>query len=162
MKKIKSLIGLVVLSATMLFTACDLLNGENQTVIPQVGTIEGKAIYSNSQDSSGIFVTLDKTDGLRTATILNSVEQGVLPDASRNVVAYTTVGNDGFFRFANLEKGLYTVYASSNDSSEKAVAMNIEVKAGDTVTLETLQLTATGSISGKITVDNTATNDSFI
>ena len=30
----------------------------------QYGCIEGRALYSNSEDHSGIILTLDKTDGL--------------------------------------------------------------------------------------------------
>lgn len=111
----------------------------------QYGSIQGKALYSNGNDHSGIVLTLDKTDGLRTIT---------KDDGSRAIISMASSKADGSFSFNNLEPGTYTIYASSNDSVEKAVSTNVVVKAADTVTTEDLKLTATGSISGYVTLDS--------
>ena len=44
------------------------------------------------------------------------------------------------YYFRNLEPGIYTIYASSNDSVEKAVSTNVVVKGEDTVTADDLRL----------------------
>ena len=116
----------------------------------QCGSIQGKALYSNGNDHSGIVLTLDKTDGLRTIT---------KDDGSRAIISMASSKADGSFSFNNLEPGTYTIYASSNDSVEKAVSTNVVVKAADTVTTEDLKLTATGSISGYVTLDSGSTGN---
>ena len=68
--------------------------------------MEGRVLYSNGNDHSGIMVTLDKTDGLRAIT---------REDDSREIVSLTASKADGSFAFYNLEPGTYTIYATSND-----------------------------------------------
>ena len=63
------------------------------------------------------------------------------------------------YYFRNLEPGIYTIYASSNDSVEKAVSTNVVVKGEDTVTADDLRLTATGSISGNVIMDESKTGN---
>ena len=119
------------------------------------GSISGHAYYSNSDDSSGIVVTLEKTDGLHSLSVIKSVKTKIITDNSRNLAGTSYVKADGSYIFKNLEDGIYTVYASSTNSTEKAVSINNAVIAdGRSVTVDDLQLTATGSISGKITLDN--------
>ena len=116
----------------------------------EYGSIQGRVLYSNGDDHSGITLTLDKTDGLRAIT---------RDDGSRAIVSMVNSKADGSFAFYNLEPGTYTIYASSNDSVEKAVSTNVTVRGADTVTTENLLLTATGSIFGYITIDGNQTGN---
>ncbi len=119
--------------------------------VPKYGSITGTVAYLNGNDSSGILITLDKTDGIRAINYT---------DSSRSVVNMCYSNPDGSFAFNDLEPGTYTVYASSNDSLEKAVSVNVVVKELETTALDTLQLTATGSISGRIKIENSLNGNS--
>ncbi len=120
-----------------------------------VGTIEGTAQFGNTRDHMGIIVSLEAVDGARSASVSQSVaSRGV---SALSLVDQTTTDAEGSYRFEELAAGTYTVYASSNDSSERAVRTNVTVVEARTVTVEELLLTATGSISG--TVVNGATGE---
>ena len=112
------------------------------TTVPEVtatGKISGAVLYSNveGKNHGGITLTLDKTDGLSTRAVIANKESAA----------------DGSYLFENLEPGTYTVYAASTYSSERAVCTNVVVRTAETTVAETLKLTATGSISGNITLD---------
>ena len=116
--------------------------------LPETGSISGKAFFKNSNNHAGIVVTLEKTDGLQSM-------------AARSVAAGVTTIPDGSYAFAGVEPGTYTIYASSPDSRERAVAVNnVTLGAGKSVTAADLMLTATGSINGQITIDNKSNNNS--
>ena len=125
------------------------------TTEPEVtatGKISGTVKQNGIEDCnrSGIILTLEKTDGLSTQT---AIQTAALPSC---VTPF-----DGSFLFENLEPGIYTVYALSPKSSPslKAVCTNVVVRAAETTVAETLKLTATGSIKGKITLDNSLTGN---
>ncbi len=141
----KNILPCLLLSAFFLFTffACD-----NNTEISEIentsaasGRISGQVKYSNFDETnnSGIIVNLEKTDGLK-----------VLSDSSKQIVT----SKDGSFLFENLSEGVYTIYASGAYSSERAVCRNIVVRASETTIVDSLNLVATGSISGKIKSDD--------
>lgn len=67
----------------------------------------------------------------------------------------TVTDENGSYSFAGCEPGNYTVYATSNNSSEKTVTANVIIESGRTVTVESLFLTAVGSLKGKIILDGT-------
>ena len=116
------------------------------------GTIKGQAMYVNGNvtDYSGIKVTLVSTNGLLAADYYSS--RGA--DANFRSVTKSNVTNaEGEYTFTNVPEGVYTLYASSNSSTEKAVTTNVVVKAAQTVTADVLGLTATGSIKGKVTLN---------
>ena len=138
----------IALSIIVMFVAC---TQDPIVEVGQYGSIQGRVLYSNGDDHSGIVLTLDKTDGLRAIT--NS-------DGSRAIVSLTTSKEDGSFAFYNLEPGTYTIYATSNDSVEKGVATNVVVRDASTVTIEDLLLTATGSITGYVQIDGQSTGNS--
>ena len=133
--------------------------GESQPLC----TITGKALYANSNDSSSIKVYIDKNEGVFTQPVLNMAFPNDLryaPKSSeRSIVSYSSCAKDGSYSFSNLEPGTYTVYAASNDSTEKAVCQSITVTRGNTTQVPDMTLTATGSISGKITVINSTDNN---
>ena len=137
----------IVLSFSLLTISCSQEQGVESV---KYGSIQGKVLYSNGSDHSGITVTLDRTDGLR-------VIGG--EDGSRAIVSMVSTARDGSFSFQNLEPGTYTVYASSNDSVEKAVSTNVVVEGSKAVTTDDLHLTVTGSISGYVLKDGQTTGN---
>ena len=84
---------------------------------------------------------------------------GCISDSARAVVANTVTSGDGSYTFSNLEPGTYTVYAASSYSAERAVCTNVVVRASETTVANPLKLTATGSITGTITMDGNATGN---
>lgn len=144
------------------FVACSVPvldgNSGNPGNPGQYGSIVGKAVYSNAEDNSGIIVSIEKTDGVKTAAVSKTVADGTKIIA-KSVLNYRTTNADGEYSFTNLAEGTYTIYASSNNSSEKAIFTNVVVTAGKSVTVEELKLTATGSITGNITIDKKSTGN---
>ena len=126
-------------------------------------TITGKAFYSNSTDSSSIQMYIDKTEGVFSTPALNMFYNKTSDltdsDSSRTIVSYKNCAKDGSYSFSDLQPGVYTIYAVSPDSQEKAVCKSITVTAGETLEIPDLTLTATGSLSGRITLDNSQNNN---
>ena len=138
-------------------------NNENEK--EATGKISGKVTYSNLEESNygGIIVTLDKTDGLRTIAVNKAVVSRSVENTARSLLGTVTTSKDGSYAFENIEPGTYTVYAASSYSKEKAVCTNVVVRSAEETIAEVLKLTATGSISGRITLDNkTSGNSGFL
>lgn len=145
----KALIALSGFLLGLFFISCTVVvnqpEGKNQK---KNSTITGKAFYSNSNDSSSIKVYIEKNSDT---------------GAGRSVLSFSNCAADGTYSFENLEEGVYTVYATSSDSTEKAICRSISVNQNQTVELPDMTLTATGSISGKISVvDSPKQNLGFI
>lgn len=130
------------------FLGCDIESKPSQ----DYGSIQGKAFYSNENvsDHSGIQISLISTDGLRAVDYCEA--RGIATNA-RNVQSVTMTDSNGEYIFENVLEGVYTIYASSDSSTKKAITTNVVVKARDVVTPEDLGLIGTGSITGKITID---------
>ena len=119
------------------------------------GSISGSVLYSNLtyESHGGIVVTLDKTDGLVTKAVNQSVISRSLVSSARTVVSSCLTSSDGSYTFSGLEAGVYTIYASSASSAEKAVYTNVVVRSSENTVADVMTLTATGSISGQIKFD---------
>jgi hypothetical protein len=115
---------------------------------PESGSIIGKALYAGGQSHAGIAVSIEKTDGLRSAAVLSSARSGAF--AERTAAASVMTKEDGSYGFAAVNPGLYTVYAASGNSTEKAVAVNITVEADRAVTAADMNLTPAGSITSRV------------
>lgn len=153
MKKLK-----VLLFASLSLLLATVLGCQNQTPgdNPEEAkfTVNGYAKFDNAENHSGIIITLEQTDGLAgakyaTSRSIRSVENGYFK--------HTTTDSTGKYKFEDVPKGTYTVYASANDTVEKAAVLTNRSVDKDT-TFADLGLTATGSISGKITIDNSTEN----
>ena len=163
MKKLKMFLGLVgMISILAMSISCN--NGVNPEdnsgksepgVASQTGSIKGKVLYSNSNDSSDILVCVEKTNG----GVAQSVRELARSAVARSSFITKKASKDGTYSFDDLEPGTYTVYASSDYSKEKAVTTDVVVKANNTATAADLKLTATGSISGKVILDGTSTDN---
>ena len=142
-----------ILSILVLFTNCKQEIKEPK----KTGSILGRAFYGNENvsDYSGIQISLCSTNGLQTVDYCKS--RGIATQA-RAVTNSTITDSNGNYSFKNVPAGVYTVYASSYSSTEKAVTTNVVVKAGKSIVAEDLGLTATGSIKGKITIDGVLNN----
>lgn len=155
--KINNLLLTVLFLFGIIFVACnsDLENREKNESQKSTGIISGKVLYSNLNESqnAGIIVTLDKTDGLRTDAVTRSVAKRSIISSERTIVSNSVTRNDGSYLFENLEPGTYTVYAASSYSKEKAVCTNVVVRSAEETVADVMTLTATGSIKGKITLD---------
>ncbi len=156
--------GLTVIVASILFALISCSNvtskpepNEQKPVDKQTkentnGIITGRVVYSNldEQNYEGIFVSIEKTDGLRTASVNRSIQNRSVIDTSRSAISSTMTSENGFFSFEDLEEGTYTIYASSSYSKEKAVYKNVVVRSGQETNAGVLELTATGSIYGTL------------
>ena len=142
--------------------ACEDGNSPNPTTA--TGSISGNAYFKNADSHAGITVTLEQTDGLRSAAAIQAAKRiasGAISEgearsisASRLAAAYTKTGADGSYVFSDVAPGVYTVYASSPDSLEKAMAVNnVYLEAGKSVTALDLNLTSVGSIAGRVLLD---------
>lgn len=118
----------------------------------KTGSIEGKVVYENENvtDYSKIQVSLISTNGLMAASYCEA--RGIATNARKiEDIMYTDCW--GKYSFENVPEGVYTICASSDSSTKKAVLTNVVVTAGRTVTASDLGLTATGAVSGRITID---------
>ena len=124
-------------------------NEDNKDDTVTTGKIVGKATYTNTANHAGIQVTLVSSDGIVAYDSQISSRSRSNVAVMKNVVT----SESGEYSFDNVKEGVYTIYASSDDSTEKAVLTNVVVQANQIVTATDLNLTATGSISGKVTID---------
>ena len=146
---------LLTLLLAMMFS-CSQLSENNNSInnidngeIITTGKIVGKATYTNTSNHAGIQVTLVSSDGIVAYDSQISSRSRSTVAVMKNVVT----SESGEYSFDNVKEGVYTIYASSDDSTEKAVLTNVVVQANQIVTATDLNLTATGSISGRIIID---------
>ena len=106
---------------------------EGSTETVTTGKISGTVQYSNIEGNNhgGIILTLDKTDGLETLAVMQTITSRSAGSA-RSFAPSTVSSADGSFLFENLQPGIYTVYASSPDSSQKAIFINVVVRENKT------------------------------
>ena len=154
---------IVILCLSCYFYSCKQnINYEKQeTDLIESGMISGQVLYSNLEESNygGIIVTLEKTDGLRTASVNRSIITQRVNKTKNSLIGTQVTEDDGTYFFDNLVPGTYTVYASSHYSKEKAVYTNLVVRSGETTIAEPLRLIATGNINGRITVAGRTTGN---
>jgi uncharacterized repeat protein (TIGR02543 family) len=118
---------------------------------PPLGRIVGKVLTQEQADNSGITVTAELTDGIRSVSIQRMVS-GALAAGSA-IAAQATTDASGAYALIGLPPGTYTVNASSRDALEKAVTTTVNVSAGSTVEAPLLRLTRTGEIEGTVTLE---------
>ncbi len=146
---------ILVLAYIFSSISCDLLNG----ILDSTGTITGKVTFSNSSDHAGIVISLESKEGEITKSVSHALQGDTRSLTSRSLSDQTTTNSNGEYQFIDVPEGDYTLYASSQDSSEKAVYTSIHIDKGKTVTAPDLQLTSVGSIHGRIVLDGTATGN---
>ena len=95
----------------------------------KTGSIEGKVVYENENvtDYSKIQVSLISTNGLMAASYCEA--RGIATNARKiEDIMYTDCW--GKYSFENVPEGVYTICASSDSSTKKAVLTNVVVTAG--------------------------------
>jgi len=156
MKSKQSCLFATAMIIILVLTACP----EPPITIVTTGSISGRAIFNNTETGNdGITITLERANGLLSASVVDAnraISSGARSISGISSIAGTTFTNpDGSFSFSGIPEGDYIVYASSQNSLEKAVARNITVIANqDNAITETLNLTPVGSITGKITPES--------
>lgn len=123
MKKFLKVASVLLLLAS--FIGCDQTTlpggekpGDNPTTT-KTGQIEGVAQFENKTNHEGINITLVATSGLLEANYCAS--RGIEFAARAIEAVDTTTDEKGNYKFENVEPGTYTIYASADASSEKAV-----------------------------------------
>jgi len=158
MKRTQTVVfGLLAVILALSFTACP---GPTQPTLEQeppatTSSITGRAVFSDGTDSGGIVITLEGTDGLRSASMVSAGRSlaGTRSIGAGSFIAATQTMADGSFTLSDIPAGTYILHASSRDSMEQAVAIGVTVAAGEVLGLETLMLTPVGRIAGRIVVD---------
>lgn len=148
-------IQIIIFMVLFAFSGCDLQTGITTTT----GNISGKIVLENSNSHEGIIVSLESKDGDLTKNVSRVIFEDSKAPISKALDYQTTTDSNGYYTFSNIPEGAYTLYASSIDSSEKAVFTSIDVKKGETLTVSDLKMTAIGSIQGRIVIDSTATGN---
>jgi formylglycine-generating enzyme required for sulfatase activity len=122
------------------------------------GGIIGKAYFNNANTHEGIAITLEKTDGLQSASASYAQTSGRAIFNPAGLTAAVTT-QDGSYAFTGVPVGTYTLYASSKNSQERAVAANVTVAANVQITAADLHLTPVGTLTGSIFIDNKPTGN---
>lgn len=115
------------------------------------GSIEGKALFRNSDNSEGIIIVLEATDGLRSERVCRSSGSSFLRSGDVSGTCKTDAA--GKYSFSDIDCGTYTIYAASENSTEKAVMTNVTVKKNNVSIPDDIYLTATGAVKGRIILD---------
>ena len=151
----KSKIIFLMFIALLCAIACSDPNnpGSDQTL--ELGSITGKAVFKGSASHSGIVITLERTDGLRSASVAASAGRSAI---ASSVASSTVTAEDGSYRFDGIASAMYTVYATSRNAKERAVAVNVPVFPGQVSPAEELSLTLVGGLSGNVAVAGGAGN----
>jgi uncharacterized repeat protein (TIGR02543 family) len=160
----------IILAFAMMLAGCSVSVAPDSSVIPDggakpvTGTITGKALFTGQEtdQNGGITITLESLDNNGRSAAVQSVNAGEERSsaavrsitAARSIAGQTTTASDGSYSIKDVPYGTYTIYASSNNSKERAISLPVTLE-GSTVTADDLKLTAVGSIGGTITLDGT-------
>ena len=135
--KCRFLLVTIVILISFLFVACQ------EPDRPFTGCVIGRVRFLNCDDHSGVVITL---------VCENSSELDSKTNQSSCIVSITTSLVDGSYEFTNVKPGFYSIHAYYADSIEKKVSLGVVVGEGVS-SVDDLNLTATGSISGIISID---------
>jgi hypothetical protein len=114
------------------------------------GSITGRVAAPGQADYSGVFVTAELTDGVRSVSVQKMLSGR---QASRAVIAArATTDAGGTYTLTGLPPGVYTLSAVSKDGLGKAVTSSVTVSAGSTAQALLMILTQTGQIQGTVTL----------
>ena len=151
--------GLVCVCMAVAIIGCPEPNNEQDNPnVPnnpnnEKSNISGKVSFANPASSGIITLYLEKTDGFHSGT--TAVQNN---NTSRKIggtgAKTTTAKADGSYTFNNIDEGIYTIYAASEDEAEQAVLINIPVVKDTLTTTNPMILKPVGSIKGRIVLDS--------
>lgn len=156
-------LGLLVLTGCSMPTISS--SGSNGTgTTNQFGSIGGRVLVSG-RSASNVLMSIESLDSsgvtksvCQMASTRPSARSTLAPTISRDILAQSTTDASGHYTFDNLQPGAYTIYASDPGTLEKAVMANLTVGAGNRTIASDLNLTAVGSISGKVSLGQATGN----
>ena len=123
------------------------------------GEIIGHARFAGALNSSGILISADSVDSKgKTLAVTRAIKTRSVA-GSKSLAGQTTTDASGAYSLTGLAAGTYTIYASSQNSVEKAVRTGVTVVAGKDVTATDLNLTPTGQISGVATLNGASSGN---
>jgi hypothetical protein len=112
------------------------------STVANTGTVAVAELTGRVKDAFGNPV------GGVSVTLMQSVEDTAV------AVKNTTATSSGVYRFENVPLGNYAVVASSNQSLERAAILQVSVRSASKITLESLQLTPTGTLNGTLSLED--------
>jgi len=145
-------LSLILLAAALALIGC--ANPQVSTPGTPAGSVQGQALLVGKADNSGIVISAEPTDGIRSLSVQRALSGRSLGE--RAIAASTTTSASGSYTLSNLSPGTYVITASSKDSLEKAVTASVAVVAAQTTQVVTLCLTIPGQISGKAILSDAA------
>ena len=134
----------------MVTAGCPLpiLPGNSSTA--STGSITGKVLAPGQADNSGVTVTAEPTDGIRSVSIQKAISSRQASKAAS--AAQATTDASGAYTLSGLAPGIYTLNAVSKDGTAKAIATSLTVGAGSTTQALLMTLMRTGQIQGNVTL----------
>lgn len=148
-----------------------MLNCNNSVTLPKENkddlqsnnnshTIQGNVKIPGMTDLANCLVIIDKQiEGSETVSVTQKISRGTLDtNLESNYFNTATTDKNGFFKVSGLSEGKYTVTVQKKNTLG-AIIKDIEVKENRAVTVVLdIVLTATGSISGKVSLSDTTTD----
>ena len=145
--------GILAVALALAFTACPTSVESEPELEPTTGSVIGRAVFTGSEDNSGIIITLEEMIGNRSVSVINANRGiGARSAGERSITALTQTDASGSFALSGIPPGTYILHALSRDSME-AAATSVIVEAGEEFDAGELVLMLVGSIYGQITVD---------
>ncbi len=114
------------------------------------GSIAGKIMAPGQSDNSGVVVTAEPTDGIKSISVQKTLSSRQV--SSVVVAAQATTNASGAYTLSGLSPGIYTLSAIGKDGLQKAVTTSVTVSAGSTAQALVMILTQTGQIQGVVTL----------
>jgi len=149
-------LSLILLAVALALIGC--ANPQVSTPSTPAGSLQGQALLVGKADNSGIVISAELTDGIRSLSVQRALSGRSLGEKA--IAASTTTSASGAYTLSNLSPGTYVITASSKDSLEKAVTASVAVVAAQTTQVVTLCLTLPGQISGKAILSDAAAQPS--
>lgn len=144
---------LILTALIVLLSGCPVFSRGEMKI--RTGDVKGNVTCSEAGNNGGINVFLESTDGLRSISTARSLSSQFRSASGDETFFVTKTDSDGNYVITDVPVGLYTLYAATQDSTQKVVTTNVNVVAGNITTVKDLLLTGTGKISGKVLIDGT-------
>lgn len=147
---------------TILLTGCPNTpsgGGGGPVIVPeQDGVLEGKVTFSDGKPAGSTTIHLARVNSGKTAAIRSTLAGRLSPAVSSvsSEEFWWRTDKDGNYRIVGITPGTYSLQANLKDT-QGAAYTDIVITGGKKTNLN-ITLTATGSISGKVTLESTGLN----
>ena len=140
-----------------LVTAIPLADGkprEIKGVVAALSHFQNTLASTSSTPLASLSGEVTNNSGVPLQGVMVSLMRDIQGEAA--LLKMTTTNQDGYYEFPKVLIGDYTIIATNSQSVERAALTQATVSNASSITLQTLQLTPTGSLSGQITLEGTA------